>query len=671
MKSFVAISTTPPAKRRWRAPAAVVLVLVFFSLLVPLDFLLGLHDRFPSGYLTDDRRPPETSSWNFGRLGGVGSSSEGDVSSIERLVKRFEPTFSKDANGSDLSKTGDLLNQRPDTNSTGQLVVAGKGTGSNSKEINLNSRSQIENTSTHYKPEVIISHRKAFPKPQVVPSRSLPDLTAKLGSRDVKKSNAEGGNGDGIRKDCQFTFGSYCVWSTEHKEVMDDSTVKKLKDQLFVARAYYPSLAKLNGQQKLSHDMKQNIQEHEHMLSEAIVDADLPPFVEKKIQKMEQTIARTKACTVDCKNVDKKLRQILDLTEDEANFHLKQSAFLYQLGVQTMPKSLHCLSMRLTVEFFKSLSADSKNSHPNKLDSPNLMHFVIFSKNILAAAVTINSTVVNSQVSQNMIFHVVTDAQNYFGMKLWFVRNSYKEATIVVINFEELNLEHLHNDGLTKLSLPVEFRAYIHKTDQPTTQMSTKYITVFGHSHYLLPEIFKNLKRVVVLDDDVVVQHDLSSLWNLHLQGKVNGAIEFCRLRFGQLKMLLGRNSYDADSCAWMSGLNIIDLEKWREHNVTRTYLQLLESFGTKNEVSLRAAAFPAGLLALKNLIYPLSERWSLLGLGHNYSVNVEDMKTATSLHYNGQMKPWLDLGIPEYKKYWKIYLTQDEKFMDECNVNP
>ncbi|THU56930.1 hypothetical protein C4D60_Mb11t22390 [Musa balbisiana] len=596
MKSFVAISTTTPAKRRWRAPAAVVLVLVFFSLLVPLDFLLGLHDRFPSGYLTDDRRPPETSSWNFGRLGGVGSSSEGDVSSIERLVKRFEPTFSKDVTGSDLSKTGDLLNQKPDTNSTGQLVVAGKGTGSNSKTINLNSRSQLENTSTHYKPEFIISHRKAFPKPQVVPSRSLPDLTAKLGSRDVKKSNAEGGNGDGIRKDCH---------------------------------------------------------------------------VEKKIQKMEQTIARTKACTVDCKNVDKKLRQILDLTEDEANFHLKQSAFLYQLGVQTMPKSLHCLSMRLTVEFFKSLSTDSKNSHPNKLDSPNLLHFVIFSKNTLAAAVTINSTVVNSQVSQNMIFHVVTDAQNYYGMKLWFIRNSYKEATIVVINFEELNLEHLHNDGLTKLSLPVEFRAYIHKTDQPTTQMSTEYLTVFGHSHYLLPEIFKNLKRVVVLDDDVVVQRDLSSLWNLHLQGKVNGAIEFCRLRFGQLKMLLGRNSYDADSCAWMSGLNIIDLEKWREHNVTGTYLQLLESFGTKNEVSLGAAVFPAGLLALKNLIYPLGERWSLLGLGHNYSVNVEDMKTATSLHYNGQMKPWLDLGIPEYKKYWKIYLTQDEKFMDECNVNP
>ena len=120
--------------------------------------------------------------------------------------------------------------------------------------------------------------------------------------------------------------------------------------------------------------------------------------MENKIQKMEQTIARAKGCTVNCNNIDKKLRQILDLTEDEATFHMKQSAFLYHLSVQTMPKSLHCLSMRLTVEFFKSLSMDTKQSHYNRLDSPKLMHFVIFSKNIIAAAVTINSTIMNSEV---------------------------------------------------------------------------------------------------------------------------------------------------------------------------------------------------------------------------------------------------------------------------------
>lgn len=58
---------------------------------------------------------------------------------------------------------------------------------------------------------------------------------------------------------------------------MMDSMVKKLKDRLFVARAYFPSIAKLPVHEKLSREMKQNIQDFERMLSEATTDADLPP----------------------------------------------------------------------------------------------------------------------------------------------------------------------------------------------------------------------------------------------------------------------------------------------------------------------------------------------------------------------------------------------------------
>ncbi|WOL16342.1 putative galacturonosyltransferase 7 isoform X1 [Canna indica] len=665
MKGFVAISNHSPAKRRWRASAAVVLVLVVFSLLVPLDFLLGLHNRFPSGYLTDDRQTPERSFRNLGHLDGVSSFPQGVDPRIEKLVKKFGPSFSKDVTGNHMSNTGELLNEKPVIN------VGGKGTGSNSQNMNPTTSSEPKHTAALHKLEISNPHPKVLPTPQILPSESVPGFSSKLHSRDIKNSNTDGGNGEDIRKSCQFKFGSYCLWSIEHKEVMEDSTIKKLKDQLFVARAYYPSIAKLHGQQKLTRDLKQNIQEHERMLSDAIVNADLPSFVEKNIHKMEQTTAKAKACTVDCNNVEKKLRQILDLTEDEANFHMKQSAFLYHLGVQTMPKSLHCLSMRLTVEYFKAQSAYSKNSsHSNKLDSPNLMHYVIFSKNILAAAVTINSTAMNFEVNQNMVFHVVTDTQHYYAMKLWFGRNSYRGTTISVINFEKLKMNGIHNTSLAKLSLSEEFRVSVQKTDQPAAQMSTEYITVFGHSHFLLPEIFKNLKKVVVLDDDVVVQHDLSSLWNLNLEGKVNGAVEFCRLRVGQLKLFLGSNSYDANSCAWMTGINVIDLEKWREHNLTGAYLQLLKSFQTKNESSFRAAALPASLLVFKNLIYPLGEKWSLSGLGHNYGVSADAINSSISLHYDGNMKPWLDLGIPKYKKYWKKFLTRNERFMDECNVN-
>lgn len=113
---------------------------------------------------------------------------------------------------------------------------------------------------------------------------------------------------------------------------------------------------------------------------------------------MEAVIARAKSFVLDCNNVDKKLRQLVDLTEDEANFHMKQSAFLYQLAVQTVPKSLHCLSMRLAVEYFRSPPPDVEQSMAEKYMNPSLQHFVIFSNNILASSVVINSTVMHSKV---------------------------------------------------------------------------------------------------------------------------------------------------------------------------------------------------------------------------------------------------------------------------------
>uniref|UniRef100_A0A0A9DYS2 Hexosyltransferase n=1 Tax=Arundo donax TaxID=35708 RepID=A0A0A9DYS2_ARUDO len=122
-----------------------------------------------------------------------------------------------------------------------------------------------------------------------------------------------------------------------------------------------------------------------------------------------------------------------------------------------------------------------------------------------------------------------------------------------------------------------------------------------------------------------------------------------------------------------MSGVNVIDLDKWRERNVTESYLQLLRKLGNSDdEASLRAAALPMSLLSFQHLVYPLDEKLTLSGLGYDYGIEVEvAQSSAASLHYNGNMKPWLELGIPDYRKYWKRFLAQDERFMDECNVSP
>ncbi|XP_010931429.1 probable galacturonosyltransferase 7 isoform X1 [Elaeis guineensis] len=647
MKGYAAASS-PLAKRRWKGLAIAVLVLGFFSLLVPLAFLLGLQNRFPSGNLSDERSSSESGFENYARVdaGGEQNESEGDELRVNDLMDRFKATIPEDVTVN--------FTKKPTTESVA-------GVQSNSRPKDALSYSKPKNSTS-----------RGLPTEQVVVPKAPSSLNTRNDGRDGKENHSKDSAGDETEKSCQHEFGSYCIWSKEHKEVMKDALVKRLKDQLFVARAYYPSIAKLQGQEKLSLELKQSIQEHERMLSEAISDADLPSFVGKKIQNMDHTIAEARSCTIDCNNVDKKLRQILDLTEDEAHFHMKQSAFLYHLGVQTMPKSLHCLSMRLTVEYFKNSLEDIEQFHAYKLNNPIFQHYVLISRNILAVSVTINSTVMNAEETGHMIFHLVTDGQNFYAMKHWFARNSYKEATVHVLNFDNLNLIHSYNLGLRQLSPSEEFRVSISDVAQSSSmRMRTEYLSVFGHSHFLLPEIFKNLKKVVVLDDDVVVQRDLSSLWNLDLEGKVNGAVQFCGVRLGQLKTYIGGYNYNGDSCAWMSGMNIVDLESWREHNITGNYLRLLQKFQNGTEASWRASALPISLLAFQDLIYTLDDTWVQSRLGHDYGVSADAIKNAAALHYNGNMKPWLELGIPKYKSYWKKFLTQEERFMAECNVNP
>ncbi|XP_056691768.1 probable galacturonosyltransferase 7 isoform X2 [Spinacia oleracea] len=470
--------------------------------------------------------------------------------------------------------------------------------------------------------------------------------------------------GDESEMSCELRFGSYCIWRREHKEDMMDSMVKKLKDRLFVARAYFPSIAKLPVHEKLSREMKQNIQDFERMLSEATTDADLPPHVEDKLRKMETVIARAKSVpAVDCNNVDKKFRQLVDLTEDEANFHTKQSSFLYQLAVQTMPKSLHCLSMRLTVEYFHTSSVVMEDSETEKFVDPKLYHFAIFSNNILASSVAINSTVVHAKDSKKLVFHVLTDRQNYYAMKLWFMRNTFKKASIEVLNIEEYNV-------IPGSSLPEEFRVTLQSHKLLKMHYETQYVSLFSHSHYLLPEIFKNLDKIVVLDDDIVVQQDLTALWRINMGGMVNGAAEICAVRLGQLDNYLGKTNFNRNSCVWMSGLNVIDLVRWRDHNITTTFRKMVEVL-TKEGRLHEATASKASLLTFQDLVYALDDSWVLSGLGHDYGLDLQFIKKFAVLHYNGNMKPWLELGIPKYRSLWFKFLNREDQVLSDCNVIP
>lgn len=100
--------------------------------------------------------------------------------------------------------------------------------------------------------------------------------------------------------------------------------------------------------------------------------------------------------------------------------------------------------------------------------------------------------------------------------------------------------------------------------------------------------MFPSLNKVVFLDDDIVVQTDLSPLWDIDMNGKVNGAVETCR---GEDKYVMSKkfksylnfshsliaDNFDPNECAWAYGMNIFDLEAWRKTNISQTYHYWIE----------------------------------------------------------------------------------------------
>lgn len=119
----------------------------------------------------------------------------------------------------------------------------------------------------------------------------------------------------------------------------------------------------------------------------------------EKLRAMEATLAKGKQIQENCSAVINKLQAILHSTEEQLNAHKKQAIYLTQLAAKTLPKGLHCLPLRLTTEFYISNVSQEEFPTQEKLEDPKLYHYALFSDNVLAAAVVVNSTVLHAKVS--------------------------------------------------------------------------------------------------------------------------------------------------------------------------------------------------------------------------------------------------------------------------------
>ncbi|XAR53896.1 Polygalacturonate 4-alpha-galacturonosyltransferase [Bertholletia excelsa] len=521
-------------------------------------------------------------------------------------------------------------------------------------------------------------------------SRELQNDKEKEGKKAVSENKS--GNADvnlqikhekgSARRSNRVGRGDFIKAKTEKQNdqvVVPDARVRHLKDLLLHGRVYLSLTATRNNPQFIR-ELRVRMKEVQRALGDATKDSDLPRNSYDKLKAMEQTLVKGKQIQDDCTAVVKKLRAMLHSTEEQLRVHKKQTLFLTHLTAKTVPKGLHCFPLRLSTEYF-SLNVSERN-FPNqeKLEDPKLYHYALFTDNVLAAAVVVNSTVSHAKDPSSHVFHIVTDRLNYAAMRMWFLANPPGKATIQVQNIEEFTwLNSSYSPVLKQLGSPSMIDYYFKtrraESDSNIKFRNPKYLSIMNHLRFYLPEVFPKLNKVLFLDDDIVVQKDLTGLWSLDLKGKVIGAVETCGESFHRFDRYLNfsnpliSKNFDPHACGWAFGMNIFDLEEWKRQNITEVY-HFWQNQNHDRQL-WKLGTLPPGLITFWKRTYSLDRSWHVLGLGYNPNVSQKEIEQAAVIHYNGNLKPWLEIAIPKYRGYWAKFVDYDHTYLQECNVNP
>ncbi|KAH1080756.1 hypothetical protein J1N35_020517 [Gossypium stocksii] len=429
-----------------------------------------------------------------------------------------------------------------------------------------------------------------------------------------------------------------------------------------------------------------------------VITEEIPDGL-KLPDSFSQLVAELKNNQYDAKTFAFSLRAMMEKLEREIRESKVSDLMNRHFAASSIPKGIHCFSLRLTDEYSSNAYARRQLPSPELLpvlSNNSYHHFVLSTDNILAASVVVTSVVRSSLEPEKVVFHVITDKKTYAGMHSWFALNPV--ASIIV------EVKGIHQfDWLTRENVPVleaieshhDFRNYYHGNHIAGANLSNttprsfasklqarspKYISLLNHLRIYLPELFPDLDKVVFLDDDVVIQRDLSPLWEIDLQGKVNGAIETCKGEDEWVMSKYFKNYFnfshpliakhlDPDECAWAYGMNIFDLRAWRKTNIRETYHFWLKENLKSNLTMWKLGTLPPALIAFKGRVHPIDPSWHMLGLGYQSKTNIENVKRAAVIHYNGQSKPWLEIGFDHLRPFWTKYVNYSNDFVRKCHI--
>ncbi|XP_009399205.2 probable galacturonosyltransferase 10 [Musa acuminata AAA Group] len=476
----------------------------------------------------------------------------------------------------------------------------------------------------------------------------------------------------------------------DHSSVIEDlnitdemlspySFTRQIVDQISIAKALVV-ISKDDNNVQFATELSSQIQKCQAVLSSAATRGTQLTSIEMEaaIRDMAFLIYQAQELQYDSATMIMKMKGQFRSLNDKMKSETDKSTKYGQIAAEELPKGLYCLGIRLTMEWLRNPNVQrelSEGKHVSKkLTDNSLYHYCVFSDNILAASVVVNSTTMNSRHPDMIVFHLVTDEVNHASMRAWFSMNSFRGATIEVQKVEDFTWLNASYVPVLKQLQNSETQNYYFSGSgdnrTPIKFRNPKYLSMLNHLRFYIPEVYPALQKVVFLDDDVVVQKDISELFTINLNGNVMGAVETCMETFHRFHKYLNyshpliRAHFDPDACGWAFGMNVMDLREWREKNVTGIYHYWQER--NADHTLWKLGTLPPGLLAFYGLVENLDTKWHVLGLGYT-NVDPSQIKNGAVLHYNGNLKPWLKIGMEKYKGLWEQYVDYSHPMLEQC----
>lgn len=340
-------------------------------------------------------------------------------------------------------------------------------------------------------------------------------------------------------------------------------------------------------------------------------------------------------------SVDKELKKV-----KADNLRYVQQIENYKSEVNSISKRMYSMWKSGSTQLSKS---DKKKAHRNDLLNNSKAHiaFVTDDNYCMPTSVAITSLKINRYKDTDYCIHIIANGISHYNKsKLMMLQD--KNFSIDIIN----------------VSLDKEFQA-ITKKDKDL------HVSASAILKLRLPQILKDIGKVLYIDGDVLLQRDLLELYNININNKYAGVVKdiISERNINHIKNIGIKNRY-----YFNSGMMLLNLTKMRKDNMTEKLIQYRKvgknHFVDQDTLNVVFGEKVEYISWQYNYLNKFHDWWNSEKLSVFYGEIVPEdkiaaFKSAAILHLGSHEKPWVyKMGYLSslYRKYYNKSPYSDVK---------